>query len=56
MGAYINLDFDTFLTSYKFCAERWEDAVMLQEHYVLKSVKGRKLRCDSAQHRVRRCQ
>ena len=34
------LDFGTFLTFYKFCAERWEDAVMLQEHYVLKSVKA----------------
>lgn len=34
------LDFGTFLTFYKFCAERWEDAAMLQEHYVLKSVKA----------------
>ena len=34
------IDFGLFLTLYKFCAERWGDDVMLQEHYVLKSVKA----------------
>lgn len=34
------LDFGMFLTFYKFCAERWGDTQMEQEHYVLKSVKA----------------
>ena len=33
------MEFGPFLTLYKFCAERWADSRMLQEHYVLKSVK-----------------
>ncbi len=34
------IDFGTFVDFYLFCAARWEDDVMLQEHYVLKSVKA----------------
>lgn len=34
------IEFGTLLTFYKFCAERWDDAEMEQEHYVLKSVKA----------------
>ncbi len=34
------VEFGTFLTFYKYCAKRWEDGVMLQEHYVLRSVKA----------------
>lgn len=34
------IDFGMFLTLYKFCAGRWGDAVMEQEHYVLKGVKA----------------
>lgn len=34
------IDFGLFLTFYKFCAERWDDGTMLQEHYALKSVKA----------------
>ena len=34
------IEFGTFLTFYKFCAERWGDTEMEQEHYVLKSVKA----------------
>lgn len=34
------LEFGPFLTLYKCCAERWDDPDMLQEHYVLKSVKA----------------
>lgn len=34
------IDFGTFVDFYKFCAERWGDSAMLQEHYVLKSVKA----------------
>lgn len=32
--------FGTFIDFYKFCAQRWNDPVMLQEHYNLKRVKG----------------
>lgn len=34
------IEFGTLLTFYKFCAGRWYDAKMEQEHYVLKSVKA----------------
>ena len=34
------LEFGAFLTFYKFCAERWGENQMEQEHYVLKSVKA----------------
>jgi abortive infection bacteriophage resistance protein len=34
------VDFGTFVDLYKFCAKRWDDDVMAQEHYVLKSVKS----------------
>lgn len=34
------LEFGPFLTFYKFCAERWSDPQMEQEHYILKSVKA----------------
>lgn len=34
------IDFGMFLTLYKFCAERWADRTMEQEHYVLKGVKS----------------
>ena len=34
------VEFGTLLTFYKFCAERWDDTEMEQEHYVLKSVKA----------------
>ncbi|MBQ9001064.1 MAG: Abi family protein [Eggerthellaceae bacterium] len=34
------IDFGTFVNFYLFCANRWEDNVMLQEHYALKSVKA----------------
>lgn len=34
------LEFGPFLTFYKHCAERWDNRDMLQEHYVLKSVKS----------------
>lgn len=31
--------FGVFIDFYKFCAQRWDDAAMLQEHYILKRVK-----------------
>lgn len=34
-----------FVDFYRFCAERWGDAAMLQEHYVLKSVKALRNAC-----------
>ena len=34
------MEFGHLLTMYKYCAERWGDPRMLQEHYVLKSVKA----------------
>ena len=34
------MEFGPFLTLYKHCAGRWNDSRMLQEHYVLKSVKA----------------
>lgn len=34
------IDFGTFVGFYLFCAGRWEDDEMLQEHYALKSVKA----------------
>lgn len=34
------MEFGHLLTLYKYCAERWNDRRMLQEHYVLKSVKA----------------
>lgn len=34
------LEFGAFLTLYKHCSERWGDSRMMQEHYVLKSVKA----------------
>ena len=34
------VDFGTFVDLYRFCAGRWGDDVMAQEHYVLKSVKS----------------
>ncbi|MBQ9000642.1 MAG: Abi family protein, partial [Eggerthellaceae bacterium] len=34
------IDFGTFVNFYLFCANRWEDNAMLQEHYALKSVKA----------------
>ncbi len=34
------IDFGTFVDFYLFCANRWGDGEMLQEHYALKSVKA----------------
>lgn len=34
------IDFGTFVDFYLFCAGRWDDEGMLQEHYALKSVKA----------------
>ena len=34
------VDFGTFVDFYLFCALRWDDEEMLQEHYALKSVKS----------------
>ncbi len=34
------MDFGTFTTMYKFCAERWDNERMRQEHYVLRSVRA----------------
>ncbi len=34
------IDFGTFVDFYLFCAGRWDDEEMLQEHYALKSVKA----------------
>lgn len=34
------IEFGTFAALYKFCAERWDDEKMRQEHYILKSVKA----------------
>lgn len=34
------VEFGFFVDFYRFCAERWGDAAMAQEHYVLKSVKA----------------
>ena len=34
------IDFGTFVDFYLFCAGRWGDDGMLQEHYALKSVKA----------------
>lgn len=34
------VDFGTFVAFYLFCAERWGDADVQQEHYILKSVKA----------------
>ena len=39
------LEFGPFLTLYKFCANRWCDEDMLQEHYVLKSTKALRNAC-----------
>ena len=39
------LEFGAFLTLYKFCANRWCDEDMLQEHYVLKSTKALRNAC-----------
>lgn len=39
------LEFGAFLTLYKYCAGRWGDAEMEQEHYVLKSVKALRNAC-----------
>lgn len=39
------LEFGPFLTLYKFCASRWGDESMLQEHYVLKSTKALRNAC-----------
>ena len=39
------LDFGMFLTLYKFCANRWNDAAMGQRHYVLKDVKALRNAC-----------
>ena len=33
-------EFGTFVDFYRFCAERWEDRAMLDQHYILKSVKA----------------
>lgn len=34
------MDFGFFATMYKFCATRWENGRMTQEHYVLRSVRA----------------
>ncbi|MBQ9002442.1 MAG: Abi family protein [Eggerthellaceae bacterium] len=34
------IDFGTFVGFYLFCADRWDDETMRQEHYILKSVKA----------------
>lgn len=39
------LEFGPFLTLYKFCAERWNNERLRQEHYVLKSVKALRNAC-----------
>ena len=39
------LELGAFLTLYKYCAERWDDPEMEQEHYVLKSVKALRNAC-----------
>lgn len=39
------LEFGPFLTFYRFCASRWGLSDMLQEHYVLKSVKSLRNAC-----------
>ena len=40
-----SVEFGTFNDLYLFCAERWEDERMKQEHYVLKSVKAMRNAC-----------
>lgn len=39
------VSFGTFLTFYKFCASRWDDEELEQEHYILKSVKSLRNAC-----------
>ena len=39
------IEFRAFTDFYLFCAERWEDAEMLQRHYVLKSVRALRNAC-----------
>lgn len=39
------IEFGAFVNLYLFCARRWQDAEMEQEHYVLKSVKALRNAC-----------
>lgn len=39
------VSFGTFLSFYRFCAQRWNDDTLLQEHYILKSVKALRNAC-----------
>ncbi len=39
------IEFRSFTDFYLFCAERWNDAEMLQRHYVLKSVRALRNAC-----------
>ena len=39
------LEFGPFTNLYLFCADRWDDETMRQEHYVLKSVKALRNAC-----------